>query len=204
MLNRSRRALSLLALFLAIGPLSIGGVFAQSVTPTPQTETLPEFSVTAESEAGAPVSTETGFFIFELDADSSGEAAVGIINSDPERDLYVELNIVDAITSQGGGAAYSETGHPVSGVGTWIDVTDDTVTVPAGQAGLVFFTVKVPDDAAPGQYLAGISIWHDLEAYEGTPEADGTNSTTGTQAGVQIRSRYVLPVQINVPGDWTS
>lgn len=197
------RVLAVFSFLIASLAVTLSPGLAQSGEGTPDAESLPSFSVTAEAAEDAPVSTERGFFIFELAAGETGEAAVGVINTDTDRELFVELNTVDAITSQGGGAAYTDTGAPISGVGLWIGVTGDTVSVAAAEAGLVFFTVTVPEDTPPGQYLGGISIWHDVAAHSGTPEAEETETEDGTQAGVRIRSRYVLPVQINVPGEWT-
>ena len=61
-----------------------------------------------------------------------------------------------------------------------------------GESRTISFQVDVPDDVRSGEHLAGLSVW----AREG--EGDGPNEDDAV--GIDVRSRRIMAVQVNVPG----
>ena len=73
------------------------------------------------------------------------------------------------------------------------------ITLKPGKDQLVDFTVATPKTVKPGQYLAGLS------AIEAANTGATPTAAAAGQAGasVAVRTRYVIAVEIDVPGDWT-
>jgi hypothetical protein len=63
---------------------------------------------------------------------------------------------------------------------------------------LIAFSMRPPAGTAPGQYLAGIA------AYVANEPSDEAIVTAANQAGagINLQTRYVIGVQIDVPGEW--
>jgi hypothetical protein len=156
----------------------------------------PSFGVKAEPGKD-PAVTAKGYFIFKADA---GQAVFGKLRlTNPTNEaVAIDLAAVDARTASNGGSAFAQSAEP-NAVGAWLALKETTVTLKPGADQLVAFAVKVPKDAKPGQYLAGLAAIEHSAALAATP----TTAATG-QAGasVDVRTRYVIAVEIDVPGDW--
>ncbi len=142
--------------------------------------------------------TEKGYFVFDIEpgAEATGQVRLKNPGSVP---VVVELEAVDSLTAQAGGSAFAEGTEAPEAVGAWVHTDESLVTLEPDQQVLVEFVVRPPANTEPGQYLAGLTA-SAVEENEATPEALGAN-----QAGavLEIRNRYVIAVQVNVPGEWT-
>lgn len=101
--------------------------------------------------------TDGEFFTLEAEAGTTHELTVVLGNADDEpQELLSYVN--DAIPMTNGGFAIADPEVPATGAATWIDYPTEIYTF-APQEGLErTFTVTIPDDAEPGQYIAGISL----------------------------------------------
>jgi hypothetical protein len=70
--------------------------------------------------------------------------------------LHLALHAADGVTSRAGALDLVTTDATSSGVGAWVHLNRDDVTVPAGESVEVPFVITLPDDAAPGDYAGGI------------------------------------------------
>ncbi|HVJ98408.1 MAG TPA: hypothetical protein VNC41_16385, partial [Acidimicrobiia bacterium] len=77
----------------------------------------------------------------------------------------------------------------------WITVSSPEVTLGAGLERLVSFTVRVPADAKPGQYLAGISA-----SVPRDPTAKKENGANQAAFSLELSFQRAIAVQVNVPG----
>jgi len=100
------------------------------------------------------------------------------------------LYAVDATTGQTSGAVYLDRSKPRPGVGGWVRLGADSVTLAPGESRVVPITVHVPAGATPGDHLGGI-----------VAENAQVQSSSGKGA-LQIRVRHltIAAVLVQVPG----
>lgn len=147
-----------------------------------------------------PAVTASGYFIYELEP-GAGEAGFVRLENPSDTPVTIELAAADATTAQTGGSAYAPPGVTPVGVGAWLELARSQVTLEPGTSRRIRFRVRVPDETPPGQYLAGITAYVPTPPSSATPEVDrGESQATVT---LNVQTRYVLGVQINVPGSWT-
>ncbi|GIF16240.1 WxL protein peptidoglycan domain-containing protein [Actinoplanes teichomyceticus] len=70
--------------------------------------------------------------------------------------LRLSVYAADGLTTAAGQLDLLPRDRPSRGVGAWVEPATGTVTVPAGRTVEVPFTVSVPADATPGDYVGGI------------------------------------------------
>ncbi|MGH9153014.1 MAG: WxL protein peptidoglycan domain-containing protein [Acidimicrobiales bacterium] len=148
----------------------------------------------AEPVPGSQLSPTGGFFLLQADPGSEITQAIGLRNDSGET-LGLQLAAVDAVTGHLGGASYALAGEQPSRTGAWISLERTAVTLAAQGSVVVPFRVQVPAGAESGHHLAGISI--------AAPKAAGTSVTPGngrTGASVDVQTRRVIAVQVNLPG----
>ena len=177
---------------------SVGVAAQESATGTPSPDSLvPAFSMAPAPQADRSI-TDKGYFVYELAAGDESTGSVRLENPG-EEPVTVELAAVDAQTACLGGNAYgSATDDPVA-VGTWLELAESQVALDPGEEAFVEFTVQTPADIAPGQYLGGISALVPT-APQGTPLTDDAG---GAGAALSVQPRYVIAVEVDVPGEWT-
>ena len=185
-----RCRLRFLTLMLAIvwlgAPISAS---AQSETPFPLS-----FLPVPDGSRAEP---NKSYFVYELRADSTVSGNV-LLRNNGQAPMTVHLTAVDARTSQQGGSSFANIDETPMAVATWLKLGEQQVTLEPGQERDIAFTVHVPASINPGQYLAGIS------AYLPANDGDDTSSSKNVGAHIKLQHRYVIAVQINVPGLWTS
>ena len=185
---------SLLA-FLAFSP----GAYAQdagSATPAaPPAAATNAFEIGPEPGAD-PVTTDQGFFVYELVAGDEATGSVRVTNPGTEP-VTIELAEVDAETAQTGGSSFADAAATPAAAAMWLSLDESRVTLEPGEQTSVAFTVQPPAGTAPGQYLAGITAF--------VPAATNDSGAEVGQAGasVTMQTRYVIGVQVDVPGEWT-
>ncbi|MER5729360.1 DUF916 domain-containing protein [Streptomyces sp. NPDC002138] len=107
--------------------------------------------------AGAAM-TDRAYFFHQGAAGSTVTDSVTILNSSA-KDLTFQVFATDAMNTPAGGAfALLPAETKPKDVGTWLKLPADTatVTVPAKGRKDIPFTVKVPEDATPGDHVGGI------------------------------------------------
>lgn len=97
------------------------------------------------------------FFTLEAEAGTTNELTVVLGNADDEP-LELLTYVGDVVPMTNGGFAIAEPDVPVTGPATWIDYPSDTLDFAPGEGVERTFKVTIPDDAEPGQYIAGISL----------------------------------------------
>lgn len=141
-----------------------------------------------------PSITSKGYFVYKLEPGALVTGQV-LIQNPSERTITIELSPVDAQTAQGGGSAYAPSGSKPTAIATWLKLRETRVTLPAKRQKTVGFSVQAPPTIRPGQYLAGITAY--------VPNtASGAAKRGSNQAGasVDVQTRYVIGVQVDVPG----
>jgi hypothetical protein len=177
---------------------SVGVAAMESATGTPSPVSLvPGFSMAPVPQADQSI-TDKGYFIYDLAAGDESTGSVRLENPG-EEPVTVELAAVDAQTARLGGNAYGEpTDTPVA-VGSWLELTESRVTLDPGEQAVVEFAVKTPAKIKPGQYLGGISALVPT-TMQGTAT---TSNAGGAGATLSVQPRYVIAVEVDVPGEWT-
>lgn len=115
------------------------------------------------------------------------------VSNHSARPVGVRLAAVDATTAQLGGVDYTPSDAPARAAGSWIDLSADRVTLAPGEVRRMPFTVSVPSDAPPGVNLGGISVWT-------PPEKSASDDAEGLAASVEVQTRRVVAVQVELPG----
>lgn len=114
-----------------------------------------------------------------------------LITNSAQRAVDVKLRSVNALTTDTLGSAYgSDSAAPRRSTG-WIVLPRTSLRLDAGERTRLPVKIKIPASAAPGDYLAGISV-----------SAPHRTSATVRQKGVMIAQeyRYAVGVETRVPG----
>lgn len=102
----------------------------------------------------------------------------------------VRLYAVDGTTSDTSGSAFRQDRDPRQGVATWVQVSQQELTLAPGEERTVPFTVTIPADVRGGQHLGG------LVAEDILPKSD----TGSGQFQVTTSHRTIVAIQVNLPG----
>lgn len=134
--------------------------------------------------------TESGwgsFFDVQIDVGQTAQVTVTIANVG-DVTQGIKTYVTNGFTAPGGGFAAAEYGVPLNEVSQWLDYPEETFTLDAGEGVERTFSVTVPEDTAPGQYITAIAGEHaEASAVEGQPN-------------LSQKLRYSVPVFIRVPG----
>src|SRR5215217_613103 len=136
--------------------LSLSGIMlpvagAQDATPTPNTDSGPRFIIRPADGA------DGDYFTLKADAGTTNTLKVVLGNADDE-DLELRTFANDAVPMTNGGFSIADETVPASGVATWLDYPAETLTFKPGEGIERSFTVTIPADATPGQYIAGLAL----------------------------------------------
>lgn len=94
---------------------------------------------------------------FGYTIDPGGSITDGIVVANHgQRPVDLKVYASDGATSEGGQLALLVAGAPSRAVGVWLTPDSSTLTVAAGQTATVPFTVRIPENATPGDYAGGI------------------------------------------------
>lgn len=90
---------------------------------------------------------------------AAGHSAVGtaLLRNLGQTTEKLKVSRSTGVTAANGGSAFSRSFQSCSGPGCWVTGLPEVVTLPAGAAEKLQFTVHVPARTARGQYLAGIT-----------------------------------------------
>lgn len=193
-----RNPMVLIASLIAFLALSSGAHAQNIASGTPAATPVPALSAFEISpEAGAdPTTTAQGFFVYQLSAGDEATGSVRVTNPGAAP-VTVALAEVDAETAQTGGSAFADAAATPVATAKWLHLDESQVTLGPGDETSVAFTVQPPPGTAPGQYLAGITAF--VPAVKEAPTGDAGQAS----ASLTMQTRYVIGVQVDVPGEWT-
>ncbi len=100
----------------------------------------------------------------------------------------VALVPVDAGTSATGAITYNLPGAPRRQTAAWVHLTRPRIRLAAGKSAMIDFTVSVPRDAKPGQYLGALTVF--------IPVA---GAGTGNIGVLRIQPRLAVAILVTVP-----
>lgn len=142
---------------------------------------------------GSSTPPNGGYFVLDAEPGDQVTQTLELRNDSPQR-IQLELAAVDATTGSLGGASYGLASDQVRHTATWITLGDTSVSLDPDASARIPFTVTVPADADSGEHLAGLSV----AALDDDSAAPTSGETGG--ASVDIRTRRVVAVQMNLPG----
>ncbi|MET9884970.1 DUF916 domain-containing protein [Streptomyces sp. NPDC006430] len=144
--------------------------------------------------AGAPM-TDRAYFFHQGAAGTTISDSATILNSS-DQELTFQIFATDAVNTPVGGAfALLPVDQKPKDVGAWIVLppeTATTVTVPPKGRKDVPFTVKVPQDATPGDHVGGIVALN--TAVEGVQQEGKVKVGVKRQVGSRLYFRVPGPV----------
>ncbi|KAB8178753.1 DUF916 domain-containing protein [Microbispora catharanthi] len=138
----------------------------------------------ADGEVSWTVATASGDFgsdrrNYSYTLDPGGRIEDGLVVANHgTTPLHLSVYAADAFTTRQGRLDLLGQDATSTGVGAWVHPDRPDVTVRPGESAEVPFTVTLPDDAAPGEYMGGI-----VAAPAPTGAADGR------RRGIRIRLR---------------
>lgn len=109
-------------------------------------------------------------FAYELEPGQSAQDSFEITNYGTAP-ISLAVYPADGTTSSSGSLELSASGEPAEAIGSWIKVKAPTVNLAAGEETSVDFSIEIPKDAAPGDYVGGMVSSH-IDAAAGTVAVD--------------------------------
>jgi hypothetical protein len=149
--------------------------------------------ISATVAPGSQVAPHGRWYLLNANPGTAITQSVRIINPNPHDDSVI-VEPVDAFTSDKTGAGYGAPGSPKAVVARWIVVSVPQLTIRPGETRDVPFTVHVPKNIGPGQYLAYISAV--------VPISQGSHHASPNHASFEmdVQLPRVVAVEIDVPG----
>ncbi len=156
---------------------------------------MPAYALSSGGIGGYPAHADPGiqysdsWFIYNLDLGESKVDSVLLTNhSDTTQTL--KLYPVDSVATGDGNFSLKAEADPRVGVGSWIQLSKDSVTLAPGEEQEVPFTITIPEVADVGEHSGGII----LEKTQAGSAAIGQNSAS-------IVTRVGIRVYETVPGE---
>ncbi len=118
---------------------------------------------------------------------SSTESAV--VTNEGTSSETIKLSPSVGVTSSDSGSAFEGYFKPCTDVGCWITGLPPTVTLAVGASQTLSFTVTVPRDTGPGQYLAGITA---------EPKVPPPPATVGSNGRASAKAIIIHQIDIGV------
>ncbi|MCC6705209.1 MAG: hypothetical protein IT334_10055 [Thermomicrobiales bacterium] len=146
-----RRFVAILFVTLLFIPFISAPAIAQSTPAATPAASAPKFVI-------RPLDGLDGdYFTLEAEAGTDNELTIVLGNAD-EVPLTLRTYVSDVVPIVNGGFAVAEEDVEPSGTATWIDYPAETFEFAPGDGIERAFTIKIPEDTEPGQYIAGISL----------------------------------------------
>jgi hypothetical protein len=127
------------------------GTPAASPAASPEADSGPRFVIRPKEGA------DGDYFTVEAEAGTTNDLTVVLGNADDEP-LKLRTYVNDTVPMTNGGFSIAEETVPPAGTATWIDYAAETFEFAPGEGVERTFTVTIPEDAAPGQYIAGLAL----------------------------------------------
>lgn len=167
---------------------SLLGLMALLAThPTPA-QVAHDFRLLPDPQRSA--SSQRAYFVFEGTAGQTIEDVV-VVRNQSEESIQLSLFSADAVTASRGGVAVATGSNDTpKGAGAWLDISQTRLTLAPGDVHSVPFTVSLPGDLTPGEYVASIVAERIRE---------GESGEIGS-SGVRFIPRFAVTVLVRLPG----
>lgn len=129
-------------------------------------------------------------FVYELDRGKSIDDAIQVINNTGESKTLL-VYAVDAKVASGGAFACAQKAEKPIATGSWVDISEEQVTLAPGSKKNISFKLTVPDQAVPGEQNACIVI------------QDANSEPVDQGNGIKLSFRSAIRVAVTVPGEIT-
>jgi hypothetical protein len=153
-------------------------------------------AISATVPPGSKVSPEGRYYRLDAGPAKTVTQHVRVTNTN-DHAVTVDLEAVDGTTSDATGVAFGTPGSPKALTSRWIVVSTPRVTLTPDEQRDVPFSVHVPRDTKPGQYLAALSASVPLHP-EGASR--GSNAPRSAEFAMSVRFQRNIAVEIDVPG----
>ncbi|MER5714836.1 DUF916 domain-containing protein [Streptomyces sp. NPDC002132] len=175
-----RKPYALLLTFLTLLPLPLG--LLGPLAPPARAADNGSWSVNPLSATVA----ERPYFYVSADPGQTIEDTVVVTNK-TDTPLTFRLYAADAYnTERDGGFAVRTAGERMRGVGAWAKPAKDRVTVPGRGTATVPFTIRVPEDAEPGDHPGAIVALDERVEKGGAGVALGVRRAVGARVYLQV------------------
>lgn len=151
-------------------------------------------TISARVAEGSQTDPTGSWFSLNATAGASIEQSV-VVRNPNSRAVTVRVEGVDGFTSDTASASYGTPGSVPERSGRWIAVSTPELIIDAGAEQTVPFSVRVPANTAPGEYLAGLSV--------SVPPNEGVASTPGgggAEIKLALQAQRLIAVKVTVPG----
>lgn len=136
---------------------------------------------------------ESDFFHISLAPGAAIDANAVVTNHSAEA-VTLSNYAVDGQSTPQGAFALAAQGDARSGVGAWVSLGPESITIPADSELMVPFRLSVPDTATPGDYAGGVII-------ESAPVEGETTSSGGDAAlRLDVIQRQGVRIYLTVAG----
>jgi LPXTG-motif cell wall-anchored protein len=180
---------SLTAAFTVLGGITLG-----AATPAHAINRGDAVAMTPAPGSSLAPHGDAHYFVLKAKPGDTIEQKVRITNPNKHADT-VNLEAVDGSTADETGAKYGPPGSPKATTGRWVAVSTPQITLQPGEQRDVSFSVHVPSDLGPGQYLAGVSA--------SVPVAPGKKNVASkgdASFNMDLQLQRVVAVEVDVPG----
>lgn len=151
------------------------------------------FAVGYEGIGGKPAYPDpsnpksSSIFMYTLNPGEAREDGVLVVNDTPEEKSLL-MYTADSSFASGGAFACKQLSEEDVMVGSWLELSESTVTLGPIKSEVVPFTITVPPGTAAGEYNGCIAI----QENKPPEEQDG---------GIRLTTRLVIRVAVTVPGE---
>lgn len=157
------------------------GVVAAGVGPASAADDVSWAVRTASNGFGA----DRQNFNYTLDPGGSLNDALVVVNHG-DKPLKLAVSAADGFTTDAGQLDLETADKLPVEVGTWLRAGRNAITVKPGSSVEVPFTLKLPDNATPGDHMGGIIT---------------SLTQTDTKAGINVDRRLAIRVKVRVGGE---
>jgi hypothetical protein len=189
MKNKKRHSLKLLSIVSAV----IVSMLVQTNL------VLADAEVTLTVKSPDPLTGNQSWFVYQRNPGQVIDDIASVKNFG-DKEATVKIYPVDAISNNGGAFILKFDHEDQNGIGDWTEINQREITVKPDERIDIPFTITLPSDISPGQYLGGIVIEYgtadgsnDEKCKEGTP-ADCNGSV------IAVKTRIGSRIYITVPG----
>jgi hypothetical protein len=151
--------------------------------------------VQATPAPGSHLDPHSSYYVLTMSPGQTVTQKVTITNPNSHA-VLVDIGGVDAGTSGATGASYGTPSSQPKSTGEWITFVTDQLQLQPDTGRTVPFTISVPSNVGPGQYLAGVSAAVPLDATHSTVQAQGHSA----KFNVTLEPQRILAVEVDVPG----
>jgi hypothetical protein len=152
--------------------------------------------VAATVPPGAKVSPQGHFYLLDANPGDSITQNFRVVNPN-DHAVTVMIEPVDAGTGERTGVQMGKPGSAKALTSRWIVVSSPQITLAPNMARDVPFTVHVPPNVTPGQYLAAMSASVPLSAADTKAAAAPAGKAGFSMA---VRFQRAIAVEIDIPG----